>query len=66
MTIRLLMKKHSCKSAVYIGDTDGDCKAARKADIPFVHAAYGFGEISCREHIAASADSFARYPDIIG
>ena len=64
MTIRLLMKKYSCKSAVYIGDTDGDCKSALKADIPFVHAAYGFGEISCRESVMASADSFSRYIDI--
>lgn len=66
MTIRLLMKKYSCKSAVYIGDTDGDCKAALQADIPFVHAAYGFGEISSREKVMASADSFSRYLDFFG
>jgi len=64
MTIRLLMKKYSCKSAVYVGDTDGDCQEARRADIPFVHAAYGFGEISCMESVIASADSFSSYLDI--
>ena len=61
MTIRLLMKKYSCKSAVYVGDTDGDCKSALKADIPFVHAAYGFGEISDRGNVTAYADSFSGY-----
>ena len=66
MTIRLLMKKHGCKSAAYAGDTDGDCKAALKADIPFVHAAYGFGGIPSPEHISASADSFRRYSEIFG
>lgn len=66
MTIRLLMKKHGCKRAVYAGDTDGDCRAALKADIPFVHASYGFGEISCREKVMASADSFSRYLDFFG
>ena len=58
------MKKYSCKSAVYVGDTDGDCQEARRADIPFVHAAYGFGEISCMESVIASADSFSSYLDI--
>ena len=42
-TIRRLMKEHSITSAVYIGDTQGDLDAARKAGIPFVLAAYGFG-----------------------
>lgn len=64
MTIRLLMKKYGCKRAVYAGDTDGDCKAALKADIPFVHAAYGFGEMLCPEHISAAADSFHHYAEI--
>lgn len=43
-TIRRLMESHNITSAVYIGDTQGDLEAARKAGIPFVFAAYGFGE----------------------
>lgn len=43
-TIRRLMESHNITSAVYIGDTQGDLKAARQARIPFVFAAYGFGE----------------------
>lgn len=43
-TIRRLMQKHAITSAVYIGDTQGDLDAARQAGIPFVFAAYGFGD----------------------
>ena len=43
-TIRRLMDQHGITSAVYIGDTQGDLEAAQKAGIPFVFAAYGFGE----------------------
>ncbi|MGN0675745.1 MAG: HAD family hydrolase [Oscillospiraceae bacterium] len=64
MTIRLLMKKYSCKNAAYIGDTDGDCRAAFKADIPFVHAAYGFGEILCPDKAFETVNSFEGYLDI--
>ena len=42
-TIRRLMQRHCITSAVYIGDTQGDLDAARQAGIPFVFAAYGFG-----------------------
>ena len=42
-TIRRLMEAHGITSAAYIGDTQGDLDAARQAGIPFVFAAYGFG-----------------------
>jgi len=42
--IKLLMKRNDIESAVYIGDTEGDEKAARFAGIPFIYAKYGFGE----------------------
>lgn len=44
VTIRRLMEQHHVTSAVYIGDTQGDLDAARQAGIPFIFAAYGFGE----------------------
>jgi phosphoglycolate phosphatase len=34
---------NNIKFAVYIGDTEGDEKAARFAGIPFIYAEYGFG-----------------------
>ena len=42
-TIRILMERFGIGSAVYIGDTQGDLEASRKAGIPFVFCAYGFG-----------------------
>ena len=44
--IRLLMERNSLTTAVYVGDTAGDQKAAKLAGIPFIHAAYGFGTVS--------------------
>ncbi len=42
--IRLVMDRNGFEKAVYIGDTRKDEEAARAAGIPFIHAAYGFGE----------------------
>ncbi|MBR6683100.1 MAG: HAD family hydrolase, partial [Firmicutes bacterium] len=41
--IRLIIERNHIKSAVYVGDTEGDENAAHTAGIPFIHAAYGFG-----------------------
>lgn len=43
--IRLVMKRNQLKNVVFIGDTQGDADAAREAGIPFIYAAYGFGEV---------------------
>ena len=43
-TIRALMERHGITDAVYIGDTQGDYEATLEADVPFIFAAYGFGE----------------------
>lgn len=42
--IRLLLERNGAARAVYVGDTQGDETAARFAGIPFIHAAYGFGQ----------------------
>ena len=41
--IEILMKRNNIQTAVYVGDTEGDEKASRLAGIPFIYAAYGFG-----------------------
>lgn len=41
--IRLVMARNGLDRAVYIGDTQGDCLAAKQAGVDFIHAAYGFG-----------------------
>ena len=42
--IRTIIEQNHLQHAVYVGDTDGDYKATHEAGIPFVHAAYGFGQ----------------------
>lgn len=44
--IRALVQRHRFERAVYVGDTQSDEDAARAADLPFIHAAYGFGTAS--------------------
>ncbi|TYS60345.1 HAD family hydrolase [Bacillus infantis] len=44
--IKLIIERNHLSSPVYVGDTEGDRKAARFAGIPFVYAQYGFGEVS--------------------
>ncbi len=41
--ISLLMEKHNLRSPVYIGDTHGDSRDSRTAEIPFALVTYGFG-----------------------
>ena len=49
--IRLVMERNHFAKAVYIGDTIKDYEAARDAEIPFIHAAYGFGKIEEAKHV---------------
>ena len=41
---KVIMERNGVTRAVYVGDTSGDEQSARVAGIPFVYAAYGFGE----------------------
>ena len=44
--IHLLYEKNKLDAAVYVGDIQGDYDATMEAGLPFIHAAYGFGEIA--------------------
>lgn len=44
--IQLIMERNQLHKSVYVGDTEGDYKASKYASIPFVYAAYGFGEVT--------------------
>lgn len=52
--IRLLMERNRVARAVYVGDTLGDEDAARYAEIPFIHAAYGFGKAVLPDAVLSS------------
>lgn len=43
--IRLLVEREGLDEAIYVGDTELDMESAKLAEIPFIHAAYGFGKI---------------------
>lgn len=42
--IRLVAERNGLKAPVYVGDTVMDQDAARNAGVPFIFAAYGFGD----------------------
>ena len=43
--IRAVAARNGLRRPVYVGDTQGDYKAASAAGVPFLHAAYGFGAV---------------------
>lgn len=47
--IKLILARNQIERAVYVGDTQGDLNSARFAAIPFIHAAYGFGQIDSEQ-----------------
>lgn len=49
--IKLIMERNALESPVYVGDTEGDRQSALIADIPFVYAAYGFGNAEKYDYI---------------
>ena len=57
--IALVVERNALKRPLYIGDTQGDCDAAAKAGVPFLHASYGFGQI---DHPVPAVHSFAEIP----
>ena len=60
--IKLLMERNGIEDACYVGDTDGDEKAARFAGIPFIWAAYGFGKAQTPD---AVIHSIAALPELL-
>ncbi|MGD6846591.1 HAD family hydrolase [Rossellomorea aquimaris] len=53
--IKLIIERNHLNDPVYVGDTEGDQKAAKEAGIPFIYARYGFGEA---EEYTQAVDSF--------
>ncbi len=62
-TNKRLIEKYSLKNPVYIGDTEGDRISAETAGIPFIHASYGFGEVSGYDY---KITAFSELPVILG
>ena len=60
--IRLVMERNGLKAPVYVGDTQGDADAATQAGIPFIYAAYGFGQVKAFD---AEIHTFEELLDIV-
>ncbi len=54
--IKLITERNHLSQPVYVGDTEGDQKAARYAGIPFVYAKYGFGQVRDYDYVIESFD----------
>lgn len=52
--IKLVMERNNLKSSIYVGDTEGDREAAKLANIPFIYARYGFGEVEYYDYLIDS------------
>jgi phosphoglycolate phosphatase len=59
--IPLLIQKNSLDKAVYIGDTDKDYQACLTANIPFIYATYGFGQV---DNTRWTIDSLDQLPKV--
>jgi phosphoglycolate phosphatase len=61
--IKDIINDHNLQAPVYIGDTMGDYNAATKAGVPFVFAAYGFGEVN--EDQVATIKEFSELKNLL-
>lgn len=57
--IKALLERNGFVKSIFVGDTQGDCDAARFAGIPFVFAAYGFGKADSPDY------TIKAFPEII-
>lgn len=44
VNISILVERNHLEHPIYVGDTQSDCDQTHKAGLPFVYAAYGFGQ----------------------
>jgi haloacid dehalogenase superfamily, subfamily IA, variant 1 with third motif having Dx(3-4)D or Dx(3-4)E len=51
---KIIIKRNNLKSPIYVGDTNGDAESAKVAEIPFVYARYGFGNVEEYDHVIDS------------
>ena len=48
---KLIIERNHLKNPVYVGDTAGDRESAIVANIPFVYARYGFGNVDDYDYV---------------
>ena len=60
--IKLIVERNNLKNPVYVGDTQGDANATKLANVPFIFAKYGFGNV---DEFFNSIESFDELLEII-
>lgn len=58
--INLIIERNNLSSPIYVGDTEGDLRAARYAGIPFIYAKYGFGQVSEYDEVIEKFDELMK------
>lgn len=61
--IKLVCERNGFEKAIYVGDTKSDENAAKEANIPFVYASYGFGEVSSYDGVINSFEEIITVAD---
>ncbi|MFP3471895.1 hypothetical protein R0J90_17765, partial [Micrococcus sp. SIMBA_144] len=59
--IQLIIERNNLTSPIYVGDTEGDRKAARYARIPFIYAQYGFGQVTEYDDVIEAFPALAKF-----
>ena len=54
--IALVVKRNNLQKPAYVGDTQGDYEACKKAGVPFIWASYGFGKPESEYYFAKISD----------
>ena len=60
--IRLVVERNELDIAYYVGDILGDYLASEAAGVPFIHAAYGYGEVPQAQY---RIDAFEQLPALL-
>ena len=48
--IRIIADRNNLKNPIYVGDTQMDADACKKADVPIIFAGYGFGKVDLPDY----------------
>lgn len=59
--IKLVIRRNGFEKAIFVGDTKSDETASKEANLPFVYAKYGFGEV---DSFDAEIEEFEQIKDV--
>lgn len=61
--LRDLIRRNQIAQPWFVGDTEGDLRAARDCGVRFAFASYGFGDVSSHDHVLERFDQVAELLD---